>query len=182
MKIDFNGIGNDKESDFIINTNILFKNDTLFDLLLNLFEYEDVMIRYDCMQILLCLMNNNKDEVDRRILKCDAGLQKIMDIMTDKREYVRANYLLILIELTSQNSEIQSFFAFQDGFSRLNNVIIEEEYDVRSVIICDCIHILYNVLHVNIVTQKLFIQSGFLSIFSSLLTTHFNSTCINYYY
>lgn len=136
------------------------------------------MIRYDCIQVLLCLMNNNKEEVERRILNCNAGMQKIIDIMSDKREDVRSDYLLLLLELTSRNCEIQSFFAFQDGFECLNNIIYEEQYDIRSVIICDCLHIMYNVLFDNIVTQKRFSSTDSLKVITSLLEKHYNNNCI----
>lgn len=136
------------------------------------------MIRFDCIQVLLCLMNNNKEEVERGILGCNAGMQKIIDIMSDKREDVRSDYLLLLLELTSKNCEIQSFFAFREGFDCLNNILYEEQYDIRSVIICDCLHIIYNVLFDNIVTQKLFTSGDSLKKITLLLQKHYNNNCI----
>ena len=51
------------------------------------------------------------------------GLQKLMDVLRDKREEVRNEMLILLRSLTRRNEEICKYIAFQDGFDILISIV-----------------------------------------------------------
>ena len=91
------------------------------------------------------------------------GLQKLVDVLKDKREEVRNEMLLLLRSLTRRNAEICKFIAFQDGFDTLISILINEKGSISR----DCLNILYSVL-----TLKLFSQKKYLIAIIDVLSSY----------
>ena len=77
-----------------------------------------------------------KSIVEKSILGCSMGLQKLVDVLNDSREEVRNEMLLLLRSLTRRNQEICKFIAFQDGYDILIR-ILQSETGVVALSACD---------------------------------------------
>ena len=96
------------------------------------------------------------------------GLQKLVDVLKDKREEVRNDMLLLLRSLTRRNAEICKFIAFQDGFDTLISILINEKGSISR----DCLNILYNMLTNSVLTLKLFSQKKYLIAIIDVLSSY----------
>lgn len=100
----------------------------------------------------------NQSIVEKSILGCPMGLQKLVDVLRDNREEVRNEMLLLLRSLTRRNQEICKFIAFQDGYDILIAILRKESGTIAR----DCLHIIYNMVANSVLTLKLFSQRPFL--------------------
>lgn len=60
------------------------------------------------------------------VLVSAMGLSKLMDLLSDSREVIRNDVLLLLIQLTKGNANIQKIVAFENAFDRIFDVIKDE--------------------------------------------------------
>ena len=96
------------------------------------------------------------------------GLQKLVDVLKDKREEVRNEMLLLLRSLTRRNDEICKFVAFQDGFDILISILIKEKGSISR----DCLNIIYNMVVNSVLTLKLFSQKKYLTAIIDILSSY----------
>lgn len=96
------------------------------------------------------------------------GLQKLVDVLRDKREEVRNEMLLLLRSLTRRNDEICKFIAFQDGFDILISILINEKGSISR----DCLNIIYNMIVNSVLTLKLFSQKKYLAAVIDILSSY----------
>lgn len=96
------------------------------------------------------------------------GLQKLVDVLKDKREEVRNEMLLLLRSLTRRNDEICKFIAFQDGFDILISILIQEKGSISR----DCLNIIYNMVVNSVLTLKLFSQKKYLTAIIDILSSY----------
>ena len=54
------------------------------------------------------------------------GVPRLMDLLSDTREVIRNDGLLLLIHLTKGNAAIQKIVVFENAFDRLLEVLAEE--------------------------------------------------------
>lgn len=78
--------------------------------------------------------------------------------------------LLLLIDLTFQNNDIQKIVAFNNAFERLFQIIHLEGGSDGDVIVQDCLHLIENLLLDNISNHNYFRESGLISQFPQLLS------------
>ena len=114
--------------------------------------------RISAIQILKNCITVNQSIVEKSILGCPMGLQKLVDVLRDNREEVRNEMLLLLRSLTRRNQEICKFIAFQDGYDILISILRKESGTVAR----DCLHVIYNMVANSVLTLKLFSQRSFL--------------------
>lgn len=60
------------------------------------------------------------------VLVSPMGLSKLMDLLSDSREVIRNDVLLLLIQLTKGNANIQKIVAFENAFDRIFDVVKDE--------------------------------------------------------
>lgn len=89
------------------------------------------------------------------ILSC-RGVAKLIDVLSDKLEFIRNEVLLLLIHLTKSNANIQNIVAFDGGFNQLFKVIYSEGYSNGGVVVNDCLQLLLNLLERNVSNQTVF--------------------------
>ena len=65
--------------------------------MLNLLEVQDMWIRLPTIQLLTLVLNSRGEELERAILACPAGMDKIMAVLEDRRDEIR-NELLLMLE------------------------------------------------------------------------------------
>lgn len=90
------------------------------------------------------------------ILTCAMGVAMLIDVLSDSRDFVRNEVLLLLIHLTKNNTEIQKIIGFQGGFNQLFKVIHSEGYSEGGVVVNDCLQLMLNLLERNSKNQEMF--------------------------
>ncbi len=75
------------------------------------------------------------------------GLARLMDVLSDSREIIRNEVLLVMVAITRGNVELQKIMAFEGAFDVLFGIVKEEEEG--SIIASDCMHIICNLLKAN---------------------------------
>lgn len=65
------------------------------------------------------LISSNKPKaVQELVLVAPQGVPKLMDLLSDNREVIRNDALLLLIQLTKGHTNIQKIVAFENAFER----------------------------------------------------------------
>ena len=139
------------------------ENPENISLLLELLERFDFSIRRHTTCLLNCLLFHKCAEVQEKILIQPMGISKMMDLLSDSSEIIRNDALLLLIELTKSNKQIQKIVAFENAFDRLLAIIRDEGYSDGGIIVQDCIVILHNLLYDNNSNQSFFREASLIS-------------------
>ena len=139
------------------------ENSENIGLLLELLERLDFTIRRHTTCLLNCLLFHKRPEVQEKILVQPMGISKMMDLLSDGSEIIRNDALLLLIELTKSNKQIQKIVAFENAFDRLLAIIRDEGYSDGGIIVQDCIVILHNLLVDNNSNQSYFREASLIN-------------------
>lgn len=139
---------------------ILVRNPENISLLLDLMEEFDFQVRRITTRLLTALLINKLAETQEYILKSPMGVSKTMDLLSDSREVIRNDALLLIYQLTRSNSQIQKIVAFENAFERLMNIIDQEGYSDGGIIVEDCIAIMQNLLKGNSSNQAFFREAS----------------------
>jgi hypothetical protein len=129
-------------------------------LLLNLIEEFDFQVRRPTIRLLTTLLSYKLTEMQEIILLSPMGISKIMDVLLDSREIIRNDTLLLLMELTRSNGQIQKIVAFENAFERLMHIINEEGLSDGSIVVQDCIVIMQNLLKGNTSNQAFYREAS----------------------
>ncbi|BFG01118.1 general vesicular transport factor p115 [Drosophila madeirensis] len=124
-------------------------------------EY-DFRVRRAAIQLITLLISNKTRELQDLILVSPMGVSKLMDLLTDSREVIRNDVLLLLIELTKGNSNIQKIVAFENAFDRLFEIIREEGCSDGGIVVEDCLILLLNLLKNNSSNQQFFKEGSYI--------------------
>ena len=138
-------------------------------LTLNLLEERDHTIRYHATQFLRILLYSKADVLQQAILQSPMGIPKLMDLLKETREIVRNEALLLLLELTKSNQEIQKIIAFEGAFEMLLSIIYEEGLNDGGIIVQDCLSLINNLLRNNVSNQNYFRETSCISKLPALL-------------
>ena len=154
------------------------------DTIINLFKNQDLYIRYFSAQIFNVLITNGKLElVQLAVLSKPTGINLILDLLNDSRDSVRnglpepfkkdsfrmqnTNFIankkegiLLLIELSKDNHEIQKLTVFSNTFERIFEVIEEEGGGEGSEVVHNCLTLMYNLIENNLSTQNMFRETN----------------------
>ncbi|RZF47201.1 hypothetical protein LSTR_LSTR004910 [Laodelphax striatellus] len=90
------------------------------------------------------------------------GVSKLMDLLGDSREVIRNDALLLLIQLSKGNANIQKIVAFENAFDRLFDVISEEGYSDGGIVVEDCLLLMLNLLRHNTSNQNFFKEGSYI--------------------
>ncbi|KAM9981103.1 hypothetical protein ACTFIY_003412 [Dictyostelium cf. discoideum] len=153
----------------IHNTELFISVKSNFVVICDLLKVNDYYIRYYIARFLVILIKNRFDAVQEAILSCPMSMPNIMSLLLDKREVIRNEALLIILELTKSNQEIQKIVAFESAFEILLDIIKREGLSEGGVIVNDCILVLNNLLKGNVSNQNFFRETGCIQGLSPLL-------------
>lgn len=84
------------------------------------------------------------------------GVSRLMDLLSDARDVIRNEGLLLLINLTKANAAIQKIVAFENAFDLAMEIIAAEGMSRGHVIIEDCLHLILNLIRGNVSNQNFF--------------------------
>ena len=158
--------GNRKKDETLMETHFaeeFLENPENIGLLLELLESFEFSIRRHTTCLLNCLLYHKRAEVQEKILVQPMGISKMMDLLSDGSEVIRNDALLLLIELTMSNKQIQKIVAFENAFDRLLAIIRDEGYSEGGIIVQDCIVILHNLLYDNNSNQSYFREASLIN-------------------
>ena len=124
----------------------LFTQESI-SLLLELLEEKSWGTRLCILKIIGAIQGIKPAPLQAAILQSTQGLARLMDVLTEQNEIVRNEVLLVLVNLTQGNQELNKIMAFEGSFDTLLGVITEE--DEGSVIANDCSVIICNLLKGN---------------------------------
>ena len=129
-------------------------------LLLGLIEEYDFQIRRPTVRLLTSLLFHCLPDMQEVILHSPMGISKIMDLLVDSREVIRNDALLLVLELTRSNSQIQKIVAFENAFERLMSIVHDEGLSDGGIIVLDCITVMHNLLNNNASNQSFYREAS----------------------
>lgn len=100
-------------------TEMFIKTPENVSLVLGYLEEYDFRVRWPAVKLLTSLLANKPKEIQDIILVSPMGVSKLMDLLVESREVVRNDALLLLINLTKANANIQKIVAFENAFDKL---------------------------------------------------------------
>jgi hypothetical protein len=127
--------------------------------LLTLLQEYDFHVLWPTVRLLTQLLAYKTREIQEIILANPMGISKLMDLLVDSREIIRNDGLLLLIQLTRNNTNIQKIVAFENAFERLFDIIRDEGNSDGGMVVEDCLLLLLNLLKNNISNQN-FLKEG----------------------
>lgn len=124
-------------------------------------EY-DFRVRRSAIQLLTVLIQNLTRDMQEQILISPMGVSKLMDLLSDRREVIRNDALLLLIQLTKGNTNIQKIVAFENAFDKLFEIINNEGGADGGIVVEDCLILLLNLLKNNSSNQQFFKEGSYI--------------------
>ena len=100
--------------------------------------------------------------MQENILGSQMGVSRLMDILVDPREVLRNDVLLLLIQLTKGNANLQKIVAFENAFDKLVDIIQSEEYSDGGIVVEDCLRLMLNLLRNNPSNQTFFREGSYI--------------------
>ncbi|GAB0092238.1 General vesicular transport factor p115 [Sergentomyia squamirostris] len=131
-------------------------------LVLSYLEEYDFRVRWPSIKLLTGLLEHRPKELQEIVLVSPMGVSKLMDLLSDSREVIRNDVLLLLIQLTKGNANIQKIVAFENAFDRLFDVIREEGCSDGGIVVEDCLILMINLLKNNSSNQQFFKEGSYI--------------------
>ena len=96
------------------------------------------------------------------ILGSRMGVSRLMDVLVDSREVLRNDALILLIQLTKGNSNLQKIVAFENAFDKIVDIIEVEGYSDGGIVVEDCLRLMLNLLRNNSSNQTFFREGSYI--------------------
>jgi hypothetical protein len=143
-------------------TEMFIKIPDNISLVLSHLEEFDFRVRWSAIKLLTSLLENRSKEIQEVVLVCPLGVPRLMDLLVDSREIIRNDALLLLIQLTKGNANIQKIVAFENAFDKLFDVINEEGCSDGGIVVEDCLILMLNLLKNNSSNQQFFMEGSYI--------------------
>ena len=125
----------------------------------------DFHVTYAALELIKILTRNHRKMMQDTILTaCPRGVSFLVDLLDDAREVLRNEALLLLIDMTYQNTDLQKMIAFESVFERVLGVIqMQGGCAEGDVVVQDCFQLITNLLMDNHSNQNYFRESGLIA-------------------
>ncbi|XP_018563600.1 general vesicular transport factor p115 [Anoplophora glabripennis] len=143
-------------------TEMFLKNPENVSLVLGFLEDYDFRVRWPAVKLLTSIIASKPKEIQDIILVSPMGVSKLMDLLLENREVIRNDALLLLINLTKSNANIQKIVAFENAFDRLFDVISEEGWTDGGIVVEDCLLLMLNLLKNNTSNINFFKEGSYI--------------------
>ncbi|KAB7500250.1 General vesicular transport factor, partial [Armadillidium nasatum] len=143
-------------------TEIFIKRVENIGLVMSLMDEFDFKVRFPAMKLLNNLLRNRPKEVQEVILVTPSGVSKLMDMLSDSREIIRNDTLLLLTELTKGNTNLQKIVAFENAFDHLFGIVKAEDLSDGGVVVGDCLGLMLTLLKNNPSNQTFFKEGRYI--------------------
>jgi len=131
---------------------------------LSLLSTTSFYIRFFSLQLLGTLLTApapRPSTLQAHFLTAPGGLGTILSVLDDTREILRNEVLLILLNITEKNADIQKIIAFEGGFDRLFHIIdIEGGIGAGGIVVQDCLLCVGQLLRYNVSNQNYFRETS----------------------
>jgi hypothetical protein len=142
------------------NVTLFVKDPSNSALILSLLEEKDRNIRYFSTKLLTYLLANKGSEIEAAVLQSPAHITRLMDLLKLGSEMIRNEALLLLIEISKTNVELQKVIAYESGFENLLDIIESEGLSNGGIVVQDCLLLIMNLLVGNTSNQNHFREMG----------------------
>lgn len=143
-------------------TEMFIKNPEHVTLIMGYMEEYDFRVRRAAIQLLTTMIQNKTRDLQEHVLVSPMGVSKLMDLLLDSREIIRNDALLLLIQLTKGNSNIQKIVAFENAFDKIFDIIRDEGCADGGIVVEDCLILLLNLLKNNSSNQQFFKEGSYI--------------------
>ncbi|KAG1714454.1 General vesicular transport factor p115 [Nymphon striatum] len=143
-------------------TEIFIKKPENVTYVLELLQEYDFHVRWPAVKLLTNLSRHQPKDLQECVLVSPMGLSKLMDLLSDSREVIRNDALLLLQQLTKNHANIQKIIAFENAFDRLLDIVEEEGLSDGGIVVEDCLVLLLNLLKNNTSNQTFFKEGSFI--------------------
>ncbi|OJJ49984.1 hypothetical protein ASPZODRAFT_1083071 [Penicilliopsis zonata CBS 506.65] len=138
--------------------------------LLDLIETRDFYSRLYSLQLISHTCAARPERTQECILTAPLGITRLVSVLSDSREPIRNEALLLLIALTPTSEELQKLVAFENAFDLIFSLIeAEGSLTHGSDAVVDCLTLLANLLRLNISNQSYFRETGGIKRLAKLL-------------
>merc|ERR1719290_134889 len=138
-------------------------------LVLQCVEEFDFKIRRPAVQLLSDLLTNCPREVQQQVLDSHVGVSRLMDVLSETREVLRNDALILLFKLTKGNANLQKIVAFENAFDKLVDIMEAEGYSDGGIVVEDCLRLMLNLLRNNPSNQIFFKEGSYITRVSPFL-------------
>ncbi|KAL2004133.1 hypothetical protein VTN02DRAFT_6597 [Thermoascus thermophilus] len=129
--------------------------------LLDLLDTRDFHSRLYSLQLMSHICAARPERTQECIFTAPLGISRLVNVLSDAREPVRNEALVLLIALTPSSPELQKVVAFENAFERIFSLIeAEGSLTHGSEVVEDCLSLLANLLQLNISNQSYFRETG----------------------
>lgn len=143
-------------------TEMFIKKSENVTLVLDYLEEYDFKVRWAAVKLLTILLSNRTKDIQEIILVSPMAVSKLMDLLIDSREVIRNDALLLLIQLTKINSNIQKIVVFENAFDRIFDIVRDEGFSDGGIVVEDCFILLINLLKYNTSNQQFFKEGSYI--------------------
>lgn len=143
-------------------TEMFIKRSENVSIVLNYLPEFDFRVRWSTIKLLKDLLANKTKEIQEVVLVSPMAVSKLMDLLSDTREVIRNDALLLLTQLTKGNANIQKIVAFENAFDRLFDVIRDEGCSDGGIVVEDCLILMINLLKNNTSNQQFFKEGSYI--------------------
>ncbi len=143
-------------------TEIFLKRSHNVQVAVDLLEEFDFRVRRPAVRLLTHLLLNKPREMQELILSSQLGVSRLMDVLVDTREVLRNDTLLLLIQLTKGNANLQKIVAFENCFDKLADIIETEGHVDGGIVVEDCLRLMLNLLRNNSSNQTFFREGSYI--------------------
>lgn len=150
-------------------TEMFVKSEQNVALILSFLEEFDFKVRWASIKLLTSLLANQHKGIQEIILVSPMAVSKLMDLLSDSREVIRNDALLLLIELIEGNANLQKIVAFENAFDRIFDVIRDEGFSDGGIVVEDCLILMYNLLKNNSSNQQFFKEGSYIQRLAPML-------------
>lgn len=151
-------------------TEMFIKTADNVTLVLGYLEEYDFRVRRSAIQLITILITNKTKDLQEIIIVSPMGVSKLMDLLTDSREVIRNDALLLLIQLTKGHSNIQKIVAFESAFDKLFEIVREEGCSDGGIVVEDCLILMLNLLKNNSSNQQFFKEGSYIQKLAPMFT------------
>lgn len=143
-------------------TEMLCKTASNVAIIINYLAEFDFRVRWPAIKLLSTLLANRPKDIQQIVLVSPMAVSKLMDLLGDAREVIRNDALLLLVQLTRGNGNLQKIVAFENAFDRLFDVVCEEGGCDGGIVVEDCLVLMLTLLQNNASNQQFFKEGSYI--------------------
>ncbi|KAJ7252415.1 p115 like vesicle tethering protein [Mycena haematopus] len=150
-------------------TDYVLENEKPVHTLFSLLADDNFYTRFATLQFLSTLLQNRRQIVQGYFLKASSGSSSVMTVLEDKREIIRNEAVTMVQALISQSAYIQKVLAFEGGFEKLFNTVMQEGGVEGGVVTMEALACVDGLLRFNTSNQSYFRETPLPPVLCSLL-------------